>query len=352
VPLALASIGQLHVLLLGQFDVSIGALMGLTVVCASFLVTDSSWSWILLGMLGLLAIATSVGVLNVVLVRWLSIPSIIATIATLSVLRGITLMLRPTPEGLISATLIEALTASWGFVPYSFVGVVGLAILADLWLYRTRDGLTTRAVGFEVIAATRMGVSSRAHYVRAFILASVFAGAGGLFLAALVGVGDPRLGTSFTLPTLAAAVLGGAALGGGRGSFIGAVNGALFFTLIINVLPFLGWPASWGDVARGAVTLGALAMLRGSELLRLVRRSRRAAVRPASSRSSTARRPRVDDPHAGAANVAGGDDAAVAIVGEVVPGPVEQHVGAVAEADQIQQVEPEPGEPAEPPREP
>ncbi len=246
VPLAFASMGQLHAMLLGAFDVSIGALMGLTVVCASFLVTDPSWAWNLLGITGLFAIAAFVGLLNFVLIRWLSIPSIIATIATLSVLQGITLMLRPTPDGLISASFVDGMTASWGFVPYSFLGVVALAIALDLWLYRTRDGLTTRAVGLDDTSARRVGVSANIRFLRALLLSSLFACAGGLFLAALVGVGDPRLGTSFTLPTLAAAVLGGAALGGGRGSFIGAVNGALFLTLIINVLPFLGWPARVG----------------------------------------------------------------------------------------------------------
>jgi ribose transport system ATP-binding protein len=278
VPLALASMGQAHVLLLRQFDISIGAVMGLTVVCGSFVLTSDSLPRLLLGAAALVAIAAAVGTLNVSLTRWLTIPSVVATIATLSVVRGITLILRPTPSGLISFSLSDALTAGWGFVPYSFIGVVVLAVGLDIWLYRSRAGVRTRALGFDEIAATRLGVPPRVHYVRAFILASLFACAGGIFLAALVGVGDPRLGTSFTLPTLAAAVLGGAALSGGRGSFLGAVNGALFLTLIINVLPFLGWSAAWGDVARGVVTVAALAAFRGSELLELVR-SRRSVNR-------------------------------------------------------------------------
>jgi ribose transport system ATP-binding protein len=280
VPLAFASMGQLHALLLGAFDVSIGALMGLIVVCASFLVTDPSWAWNLLGITGLLAIAASVGLVNFVLIRWLSIPSIIATIATLSVLQGITLMLRPTPDGLISGSFIDAMTASWGFVPYSFFGVVALAIALDFWLYRTRDGLATRAVGLDDTSAKRVGVSANLRFLRALLMSSLFACAGGVFLSALVGIGDPRLGTSFTLPALAAAVLGGAALGGGRGSFIGAVNGALFLTLIINVLPFLGWPAAWGDIARGGVTLAALALFKAPELSQMIHRARlRSALR-------------------------------------------------------------------------
>jgi ribose transport system ATP-binding protein len=280
VPLAFASMGQLHAMLLGAFDVSIGALMGLTVVSASFLVTDPSWAWNLFGIAGLFAIAAFVGLVNFVLIRWLSIPSIIATIATLSVLQGITLMLRPTPDGLISASFVDAMTASWGFVPYSFFAVVALAIALDLWLYRTRDGLTSRAVGLDDTSARRVGVSANIRFLRALLLSSLFACAGGVFLAALVGIGDPRLGTSFTLPALAAAVLGGAALGGGRGSFIGAVNGALFLTLIINVLPFLGWPAAWGDIARGSVTLAALALFKAPELSRMLHRARhRSALR-------------------------------------------------------------------------
>jgi ribose transport system ATP-binding protein len=274
VPLALASMGQTHVLLLGQFDISVGAVMGLTVVCGSFVLSSDSLPRLLLGVAALVAIAGAVGVLNVSLTRGLTIPSVVATIATLSVVRGITLILRPTPSGLISFSLSDALTAGWGFVPYSFVGVVVLAVGLDLRLYRSRAGVRTRALGFDESASARLGVPRGVQYIRAFILASVFACAGGIFLAALVGVGDPRLGTSFTLPTLAAAVLGGAALTGGRGSFLGAVNGALFLTLVINVLPFLGWSAAWGDVARGVVTVAALAAFRGSDLLELIRSRR------------------------------------------------------------------------------
>ena len=72
-----------------------------------------------------------------------------------------------------------------------------------------------------------------------------------LFLAAQVRIGDPNVGLSFTLTSIAAAVLGGASLLGGRGSFIGAVVGALFLNVIINILPFLGWSASYGRIMVG-----------------------------------------------------------------------------------------------------
>jgi ribose transport system ATP-binding protein len=266
VPLALVAMGQLNALLIGDFDISVGATAGLVVVTASFLLVEPSWWWITLGLVALIGISLAVGLFNSVLTHLLSIPSIVATIATLSVLQGIALMLRPTPDGLIDSGFMSYATAGIGFVPYAFIGVVVLALVLDRWLYRTRDGLVTRAVGFDETAAHRVGVSAGTRTARAFVASALLAGIGGLFLAAQVGIGDARLGGSLTLPSLAAAVLGGAALSGGRGSFIGAVNGALFLTLILNVLPFLGWTNAWGDIARGAVTLLALLLFQRNEV--------------------------------------------------------------------------------------
>jgi ribose transport system ATP-binding protein len=268
VPLALASMGQLNALLVGQFDISIGAVMGLTVVCASFVLTNRAWWLLALGTLAVLGIALAVGVFNAGLIRLLSVPSIIATIATLSVLQGVALMLRPTPGGLIDTGFLDLLTAGVGFVPYSFIAVALGAVGLDVWLHRSRDGLVTRAVGFDETAAERAGAMPGIRHLRAFVAAALFGALGGLALAALVGIGDARLGGGYALASIAAAVLGGAALSGGRGSFLGALIGAIFFSLILNVLPFLGWGSAWGDIGRGAITLAALVVFQRGHLLR------------------------------------------------------------------------------------
>jgi ribose transport system ATP-binding protein len=109
-------------------------------------------------------------------------------------------------------------------------------------------------------------------HLRAFVAAALFGALGGLALAALVGIGDARLGGGYALASIAAAVLGGAALSGGRGSFVGALIGAVFFSLILNVLPFLGWGSAWGDIGRGAITLAALVVFQRGHLLRGTRR--------------------------------------------------------------------------------
>lgn len=278
-PLSLVAVGQLHALLVGEFDISVGATLGLIVVLSSFVLRDVSAPALVLATLGLLVAAAAVGVLNAGLTRLLSIPSIIATIATLSVLQGIGLLLRPTPGGSINLDFMDALTKTAGWVPYAFLGLGALTVLLDLRLFTTRRGLITRAVGFDDASAVRLGLPAARMRVSALLWSAVFAGIAGLFVASQVGVGDARLAGSFTLASIAAAVLGGATLSGGRGSFVGALLGALFLSLILNVLPLLGWSSALGDISRGAVTLLALALAQVGLLLapRVRRRSLAAA---------------------------------------------------------------------------
>jgi ribose transport system ATP-binding protein len=266
-PLALVAMGQLNVLLLGDFDISVGQTMTLCVVIASFIMTSGSvWYVMLVGALALIAIGIAVGLFNSSLIQVIGLPSIIGTLATLSVLQGISLALRPIPAGFIDSDLAATLRSSVGFVPFAFIAIVVLAILWDVWLYRRPGGLTTRAVGLDKISGRRLGAAPGRTRVRAFMLSGLMASFGALFLMAQVGVGDARVGQGFALTSIAAAVLGGASLVGGRGSFIGALVGALFLSLIINVLPFIGWSAAYGQIAIGALTLLALIAYQGPEL--------------------------------------------------------------------------------------
>jgi ribose transport system ATP-binding protein len=194
------------------------------------------------------------------------------------VLQGIALALRPTPGGEIDFAIIDALTRSIGFVPIGFVpiGFVAIVVLAgigDFWLYRTQSGLTARAAGLDETATRRIGAPATWIHVRAFVLSAALAALGGLFLAAQFGVGtaDPGVVSKFALTSIAAAVLGGASLAGGKGSFVGAVLGAVFLSLIVNILPFLGWSASLEQISIGALTLVALVLYQRADLWTLLR---------------------------------------------------------------------------------
>lgn len=272
VPLALVAMAQLHVMLVGGFDISVGALMSLAVVVASFfMLRGDTLALVALGGLAVLGIGVLAGGLNAGLVRLIRMPSVIATIATFSLFGGLALLLRETSGGRINTSFTNALRGDLSFMPYAFIGLIVFALAADFWLYRTDSGLNVRAVGFREEAARRIGIATTSTHVRAYVLAGVFAALAGLFLAAQVGVGSATVGQPFTLRSIAAAVLGGAALTGGRGSFIGALLGALLLQLTINIIPFLEINRAFGNVMAGALTLIAVLMYsRGGAWTRII----------------------------------------------------------------------------------
>jgi ribose transport system ATP-binding protein len=165
--------------------------------------------------------------------------------------------------------------------------VIVAAIVGDVILHRTRHGLGVRFVGLNPNAALRIGVRTRRIQFGSYIVAAVLSTVAGILLATQVGVGDPTVGSNYALISVAAAVLGGASLFGGRGSLVGAVWGALFLSLIVNVSAPLGWSASVGDISTGLLTLVAILLyswgaiaVRRPEIRRFLARIIRSAPDP------------------------------------------------------------------------
>jgi ribose transport system ATP-binding protein len=272
-PLALVSLGQTSALLVGGFDVSVAALMTLCVVVASYTMTPTMSTGALIpGALLLVGVGLAVGIFNATLIRVFRLPSIIATIGTLSILEGASLWLRDHPEGSISSDAIDSLTTSWSFVPLAFIGVVILALLGDLWLYRSRTGMALRAVGLDETSSRRLGIRTDRVVILAFVACSVMASIAGFYLAAEVQIGSPIIG-NFALESIAAGVLGGASLAGGRGSFFGTLLAALFLSLIDNVLPLFHQPTEYAEMTIGVLILVALILYQGPELIGRLRSS-------------------------------------------------------------------------------
>jgi ribose transport system ATP-binding protein len=270
-PLALVALGQMNALLVGGFDVSVGALIAMCVVTASFtLQPDKSWPVLLVGAAAVVGVGLATGIFNATLIRVLKLPSIIATLGTLSILEGAALLLRDHPEGFINPDVILALNAGWSFVPYAFIGVVVLAILGDLWLYRTRTGLAMRAVGLDATSSRRLGMATARTVFLAFVLCSLLAAIAGFYSAAQVQIGSPIIG-NYALESIAAAVLGGASLAGGKGSFVGTLLAALFLTEISNVLPLFQQPTEYAQMTIGGLILLALVLYQAPELLARLR---------------------------------------------------------------------------------
>jgi ribose transport system ATP-binding protein len=287
-PLALVTMAQFNVLMVRGFDVSVGAVISLVVVVGSFLIAeDTGAGLILLGSLVCVAVGVLVGLSNGALVRYVGINSVITTIAMLSVVQGIALYLRPSPFGVISEDFVDFFQSRIGFIPVSFLLILLAAVGGDMWLYRTRSGLKMRAVGFREEAAKRNGVRVDFVHMRAYLFSAVIAAISGLFVGSEVGVGSPIIGSSYTLTSIAAAVLGGAALTGGRGSFVGALLGALFFTLTVNIIALLALNTGAGIMTSGALTLFAVALYSGLQPIRGVFANIRTALGRLADRTQT-----------------------------------------------------------------
>ena len=256
VPLALVAVAQMSVLLVGELDASLGAVMGLVVVILSFF-PDVSLPVMTLIALGCGAL---LGALNGLLVVGAKISAVIATIATLAIYGGIALLLRPTPGGLINFDLPTAIRASVGWLPWFFVGVALICIAVDLWITFTRRGLSARATGYAAERSRRLGVPADRYRALAYVVAGAIAGLGGFCLAGLTGVGDASVGSGYTLLAFAVPVIGGTLLTGGRASAVGCLAGAVFIAEVQNFVPFVSLPSGAYPVAIGVLTLLALVL--------------------------------------------------------------------------------------------
>jgi ribose transport system ATP-binding protein len=274
--LALASLGQLIVLMTGAIDLSVGPLTGLVVVVFSFFAGQGqSHGRLILGLLVVLGVAVAVGLTNAILVRVFRLASVLATLATYIVIQGVSLLLRSQPGGFIRVGVSQQLKTSWGWIPVAFIAACALTVVAELMLRFTRFGLMLRAVGSDETRAHRLGARVNLTHVSAYVLCSLFAAAAGLMLASQIGIGDPRVGVNYTLTSITAVVLGGASIFGGRGSFIGALLGAVLIQEIITSTTFLQIGIAWQYYLPG------LLILVGAGVYSRARRSRPLGLRTA-----------------------------------------------------------------------
>jgi ribose transport system permease protein len=257
-PLVLVAIGQSFVILTGGIDLSVGAVVSVANCLAAAHMRDSVSSMLLWSVLVIL-VGCAAGLLNGLFVAFGRLQAIVVTLATLSIGTGVALLILAQPGGQIPTGYVSLLTGSvGGAIPNAAVAVVVLVIVIAVFR-RTRLAISLYAIGGDSNSARANGVSVRSATVAAYVLCGMFAALGGLYLSAVANTGDPNAGTTFTLTSIAAVVLGGMSLAGGKGSAAGAIAGAFVLTLIVNVL-FLAGVSPWlEDFFQGLVLIVALA---------------------------------------------------------------------------------------------
>lgn len=255
--LMLISLGTMMVILTRNIDVSSGSVLGLSAAVLGLSLTAGVS--LPLAIAFCLATGAVAGAFNGLMVAYLGIPSIVATLGTLGLYRGIMLVLtggrwiEDLPQGL------KALAANLGF-GFSVLTIVVLALVALAWivLRRTRFGRNFYAVGDDRAAAHHLGVPVKLVQFSAFVATGVCAALAGLVFAAQIGFIPNQAGNGIELKAIAVNVLGGVSLLGGTGSVAGVFTAVIFITSIDSALVFLKIPAYWNDFIAGAILLSVL----------------------------------------------------------------------------------------------
>lgn len=259
--LALVACAQQALMLVGGIDLSVGPLMGLIVVCQSFLLSAApTGATLLLSGALLLGVALLVGAFNWVLVEPVGLHPMVATLATFMALQALSLMLRPVSDGMIDESIMDAINFKLGFMPLTLLAALALAIALDFGLFRRHLGMSVRALGSNATAARLVGISPSRTRLLAYLACSVITALASIPLLGQVGIGDPRAGVDYTLTSIAAVVIGGGSLNGARGSFLGAVLGALLIAQVNVVTTFLGLSEAWQAYLLGTMIIAAVAV--------------------------------------------------------------------------------------------
>ena len=222
------------------------------------------------GVVAVLFVGVLCGALNGAIVIYGRLQPIVATIATGAVYFGIALLLRPFPGGSVNEDLADALTGRlFGVIPSSLVALLAVVLIIWVPFRRSVYGRAAYAAGSSEVAAYMSGVPIKRGKFLAYTLAGLLAAIGGLFLTFFTYTGEAAYasGNAYTLFSIAAVVLGGVSLFGGRGSAIGAIFGAFAFRTIGDLLFVFDFDPLWQPLFQGvvllvAVSLGAFALFR------------------------------------------------------------------------------------------
>lgn len=258
IPLAMVAIAATLVIITRGIDLSVGGTLALVnVIIAKGALADGN---VVLWTVVALVASIVVGIVNGVLVAYAKLPSLIVTLATLSVLSGIALYILPTPGGGVPQWFSDIPLTIIGPIPLAAVLLVVVPALIWLPIRKSRLGTALFAVGNDESAAFVSGIKVPRTTALAYVLSALFSGIGGVFITMITVSGDPNIGVPFTLNSIAAAVIGGAALAGGRGTVAGAIAGAFVLAFITNLLFSMGIESYWQYTVTGALLVAALAI--------------------------------------------------------------------------------------------
>lgn len=268
--LILLAIGQTFVIITGGIDLSVGAVVSLSGVTSAWVMgaamapfsESNSLLATTVGVVTALGVGAAFGVANGLMVVRLGIPPFVATLGSMGVATGASLLITngmsisdiPAPIGEFGRTNVL------GWLPMPVLVTVVVAVLCAILLGRSKFGAHTYAIGDSPEAAVRAGIRTGSHLIRVYALSGLLAGAAGLLIMARLTVASPSAGSSYELNAIACVVIGGASLFGGRGTIRGSILGALIITCLISGLVVIAVQPFWQIIAVGLVLIAAVAI--------------------------------------------------------------------------------------------
>jgi ribose transport system permease protein len=273
-PLALAAAAQTVVVISGGIDLSVGSMIAVSNVLAASTMEDATFGQSLLLAAAILIAGALMGALNGLIVVFSRVPDVVVTLTTGFIWGGVALLILEKPGGGAPEAFLSlgtgTLYSSW--ISGALILVAATAAIIWIPVRSSRLGLLLYAVGSDRASAFRSGVNVELTRFLAYVLGGLFSAVGGIGLTMTTGIGSPLAGVYYTLSGLAAAVLGGVSLGGGRGGIVGPILAAYILTLIPTDLIFLNIDPNFGQVIQG--TLIVLVVM-GGGLVALVQRRKK-----------------------------------------------------------------------------
>ncbi|MDR0886447.1 MAG: ABC transporter permease [Clostridiales Family XIII bacterium] len=256
----LLALGMTFVVLTGGIDLSVGSIVGASGIYAALVAQHSELPWIVPVLVGV-GIGFVLGSINGIVIARLRVPPFIATLGMLSIARGITYLAsdaRPVP-GLSQGFLMIG-GGSVGFIPIPVIILAVALVLCWLLLYRTKFGRYIYAVGGNETASKVSGVKVRSVVWASYMISGALAGLAGVVLTSRVSSGLAQAGTGYETDVIAAVVIGGTSLAGGRGRLWGTIVGFLIIGVMNNGLDMMAVSSYWQLIIKGTIIVVAAMM--------------------------------------------------------------------------------------------
>ncbi|MBP9048306.1 MAG: ABC transporter permease [Tabrizicola sp.] len=256
-PFALATVGMAIVILAGGIDLSIAAMMAVASVTGAVLMQGATDAQSVAVVLGVLLLGLAMGAINGFLITVSRVPDIVVTLAMLFVWQGVALLILNAPGGAAAPWLRALSTGTILGLPRAVVFLAVVTALIWLPIRRSRLGLRLYAIGSDPLAAFRSGVPVGQTRVIAYALCGLFAALGGLSVSMGTGIGEPIPGP-YLLASVAAVVLGGVVLGGGRGGLLGPILAVFILRTVRMDLTLLSVDPNVAAIVEGTIMVAVV----------------------------------------------------------------------------------------------